>query len=210
MVRCISRSPPEFDSYLSEFKVDRPWQTSQSVPLTESKGQTTFLTLQLALGLVSSFFQVTVRSSLGLLFFFFAPLWRRVRKTLYWPYFSPEVMTTLTRWGATSWRVYKAAFIKLNAILDLYLECSAKKRYLFVPTASISSMNTIEGACSSATRNISRTSLGPSPFKEKQKLFVLLRKQHNNNGKTILTKTTMLTSTETERSMGQRDKSKER
>ena len=29
--------------------------------------------------------------------------------------------------------------------------------------ASISSMNTIEGACSSATRNSSRTSFGPSP-----------------------------------------------
>mmetsp|Transcript_67927 Transcript_67927/g.162622 ORF Transcript_67927/g.162622 Transcript_67927/m.162622 type:complete len:202 (-) Transcript_67927:569-1174(-) len=35
--------------------------------------------------------------------------------------------------------------------------------YRLVPTASISSMNTIEGACSSARRNISRTSFGPSP-----------------------------------------------
>lgn len=35
--------------------------------------------------------------------------------------------------------------------------------YLLVPIASISSMNTIEGECSSATRNSSRTSLGPSP-----------------------------------------------
>lgn len=36
-------------------------------------------------------------------------------------------------------------------------------KYLLVPMASISSMKTIEGACSSATRKSSRTSLGPSP-----------------------------------------------
>lgn len=36
-------------------------------------------------------------------------------------------------------------------------------KYLLVPMASISSMNTMEGACSSATLNSSRTSLGPSP-----------------------------------------------
>mmetsp|Transcript_41059 Transcript_41059/g.47243 ORF Transcript_41059/g.47243 Transcript_41059/m.47243 type:complete len:210 (-) Transcript_41059:705-1334(-) len=35
--------------------------------------------------------------------------------------------------------------------------------YLFVPTASISSMNTIEGAISSAAWKISLTSFGPSP-----------------------------------------------
>eukprot|EP01139_Manchomonas_bermudensis_P010887 Amastigsp_a341449_100.p4 type:complete len:171 gc:universal Amastigsp_a341449_100:87-599(+) len=35
--------------------------------------------------------------------------------------------------------------------------------YRFEPTASISSMNTIDGAHSSATRKSSRTSLGPSP-----------------------------------------------
>mmetsp|Transcript_70715 Transcript_70715/g.153572 ORF Transcript_70715/g.153572 Transcript_70715/m.153572 type:complete len:208 (+) Transcript_70715:112-735(+) len=35
--------------------------------------------------------------------------------------------------------------------------------YLFVATASISSMKMMEGECSCATRNISRTSLGPSP-----------------------------------------------
>mmetsp|Transcript_31390 Transcript_31390/g.73440 ORF Transcript_31390/g.73440 Transcript_31390/m.73440 type:complete len:217 (-) Transcript_31390:602-1252(-) len=35
--------------------------------------------------------------------------------------------------------------------------------YLLVPTASISSMKTIDGALSSASLNISRTSLGPSP-----------------------------------------------
>mmetsp|Transcript_18442 Transcript_18442/g.34558 ORF Transcript_18442/g.34558 Transcript_18442/m.34558 type:complete len:225 (+) Transcript_18442:268-942(+) len=35
--------------------------------------------------------------------------------------------------------------------------------YRFVATASISSMKMMEGACSCATRNISRTSLGPSP-----------------------------------------------
>lgn len=35
--------------------------------------------------------------------------------------------------------------------------------YLFVPMASISSMKTMEGACSSATLKSSRTSLGPSP-----------------------------------------------
>ena len=37
------------------------------------------------------------------------------------------------------------------------------KSYLFVPTASISSINTIDGACSSATLNNSLTNLGPSP-----------------------------------------------
>lgn len=35
--------------------------------------------------------------------------------------------------------------------------------YLLVPIASISSMKTMEGACSSATLKSSRTSLGPSP-----------------------------------------------
>ena len=35
--------------------------------------------------------------------------------------------------------------------------------YLLVPMASISSMNTIDGACSSATLNSSRTNFGPSP-----------------------------------------------
>mmetsp|Transcript_64602 Transcript_64602/g.104479 ORF Transcript_64602/g.104479 Transcript_64602/m.104479 type:complete len:245 (-) Transcript_64602:711-1445(-) len=35
--------------------------------------------------------------------------------------------------------------------------------YLLVPTASISSMKTMDGACSSARRNISLTSFGPSP-----------------------------------------------
>ena len=35
--------------------------------------------------------------------------------------------------------------------------------YLLVPIASISSINTIEGACSSATLNNSLTNLGPSP-----------------------------------------------
>ena len=39
----------------------------------------------------------------------------------------------------------------------------ARMLYLFVPMASISSMKTIDGACSSATRNSSRTSFGPSP-----------------------------------------------
>lgn len=36
--------------------------------------------------------------------------------------------------------------------------------YRLVPTASISSINTIDGACSPATRNSSRTSFGPSPL----------------------------------------------
>mmetsp|Transcript_22191 Transcript_22191/g.39971 ORF Transcript_22191/g.39971 Transcript_22191/m.39971 type:complete len:202 (+) Transcript_22191:221-826(+) len=35
--------------------------------------------------------------------------------------------------------------------------------YLFVATASISSMKMMDGECSCATRNISRTSFGPSP-----------------------------------------------
>lgn len=37
------------------------------------------------------------------------------------------------------------------------------RHYRLVPTASISSMKTIEGACSLASLNISRTSFGPSP-----------------------------------------------
>lgn len=46
------------------------------------------------------------------------------------------------------------------------LICNITENYthLLVPIASISSMNTIDGACSSATRNNSRTSLGPSPY----------------------------------------------
>ena len=35
--------------------------------------------------------------------------------------------------------------------------------YLLVPTASTSSINTMLGLCSSATRNNSRTNFGPSP-----------------------------------------------
>jgi len=38
--------------------------------------------------------------------------------------------------------------------------------------ASISSMKTIEGECSSATRNNSRTSFGPSPCVWKQRQIV--------------------------------------
>ena len=42
--------------------------------------------------------------------------------------------------------------------------CTAQQAaYRFVPMASISSMKTILGACSSATLKSSRTSLGPSP-----------------------------------------------
>ena len=40
--------------------------------------------------------------------------------------------------------------------------------HLLLPIASISSIKTIEGECSSATRNNSRTSLGPSPCKWKK------------------------------------------
>lgn len=40
---------------------------------------------------------------------------------------------------------------------------SRAEAYLFVPTASISSMKTMEGACSRATLKSSRTSFGPSP-----------------------------------------------
>lgn len=36
--------------------------------------------------------------------------------------------------------------------------------YRLVPIASISSIKTIDGACSSATRNNSLTSFGPSPY----------------------------------------------
>ncbi len=38
-----------------------------------------------------------------------------------------------------------------------------RKTYLFVPTASISSIKTMDGESSSATRKSSRTNLGPSP-----------------------------------------------
>ena len=44
-----------------------------------------------------------------------------------------------------------------------------KKPHLLVPTASISSMKTMDGACSSATLNISRTSFGPSPWETNNK-----------------------------------------
>ena len=44
-----------------------------------------------------------------------------------------------------------------------YYDEKACASYRFVPMASISSMKTIEGACSSATLNNSRTSFGPSP-----------------------------------------------
>jgi len=44
--------------------------------------------------------------------------------------------------------------------------------YLLVPTASISSMKTIEGECSSATRNNSRTNFGPSPCRRRKKELI--------------------------------------
>lgn len=51
----------------------------------------------------------------------------------------------------------------LLSLVTLVREARAGIRYLFVPMASISSMKTMDGACSSATRNSSRTSFGPSP-----------------------------------------------
>ena len=50
-----------------------------------------------------------------------------------------------------------------GTIYPLMTQKREEKVYLFVPIASISSIKTMDGACSSATRNSSRTSLGPSP-----------------------------------------------
>lgn len=50
-----------------------------------------------------------------------------------------------------------------KSLQSLTSEAENSLKYLLVPMASISSMNTMEGACSSATLNSSRTSLGPSP-----------------------------------------------
>ena len=47
---------------------------------------------------------------------------------------------------------------------SLCINTTSMHVYLFVPIASISSMNTIEGECSSATRKSSLTSFGPSPL----------------------------------------------
>ena len=52
--------------------------------------------------------------------------------------------------------------------------------YLFVPIASISSINTIDGACSSETLNISRTSFGPSPLGEKTKIVSFKQEQSHS------------------------------
>lgn len=51
----------------------------------------------------------------------------------------------------------------VKAVFPVAALCVQRPLYLFVPMASISSMKTMEGACSSATRNSSRTSFGPSP-----------------------------------------------
>jgi hypothetical protein len=50
-----------------------------------------------------------------------------------------------------------------SIVLCISLSPPEWELYLFEPTASISSMKTIEGACSSATLKSSLTSLGPSP-----------------------------------------------
>ena len=58
-------------------------------------------------------------------------------------------------------RKYQKINIKIINSFQHIGKCS--DTYLFVPTASISSMKTIDGESSSATLNSSRTSLGPSP-----------------------------------------------
>lgn len=50
--------------------------------------------------------------------------------------------------------------------------------YRFVPTASISSIKTIDGACSSATLNSSRTSLGPSPCTNQTIMFYVFNQTY--------------------------------
>ena len=70
-------------------------------------------------------------------------------------------------WWACNWVGLQAGGLMIGILP--YLVCvffHALPFYLFVPTASISSMKTIEGACSSATLNISLTSLGPSPYED--------------------------------------------
>jgi len=54
-------------------------------------------------------------------------------------------------------------FSNSNIVLWISRSPPEFESYRFVPTASISSIKTIEGACSSATRNSSRTNFGPSP-----------------------------------------------
>lgn len=58
----------------------------------------------------------------------------------------------------------KEVFLE-KLLLSLSIRACRREQllYLFVPIASISSMKTMDGACSSATRNSSRTSFGPSP-----------------------------------------------
>lgn len=56
-----------------------------------------------------------------------------------------------------------AAHITHHSCSDALCLSLSGSKYLLVPMASISSMKTMEGACSSATRKSSRTSLGPSP-----------------------------------------------
>jgi len=57
----------------------------------------------------------------------------------------------------TTWCRIVSNNVEQSGILIIFLT------YRLVPIASISSMNTILGAWSSAARNSSRTSLGPSP-----------------------------------------------
>lgn len=52
---------------------------------------------------------------------------------------------------------------KKKNYFNLFYFIKKKKKYLFSPTASISSINIIVGACSSAVLNNSLTNLGPSP-----------------------------------------------
>lgn len=82
--------------------------------------------------------------------------------------------TLTARRGIVSWNKWNKNSNTKNSNLESRTNINACRRnsidcksiiinYLFAPTASISSIKTMEGACSSATRNSSRTNFGPSP-----------------------------------------------
>mmetsp|Transcript_850 Transcript_850/g.1490 ORF Transcript_850/g.1490 Transcript_850/m.1490 type:complete len:281 (-) Transcript_850:469-1311(-) len=78
---------------------------------------------------------------------------------------SSESMRLVARMTLTSPRESKPSSWLRSSSIVRWISRSPPEvaSYLLVPTASISSMKTIEGARSSATRNSSLTSFGPSP-----------------------------------------------
>jgi len=86
-----------------------------------------------------------------------------------------DLLDTLVYYKCAYWNFYgrQWVWVRLHSRLLLHKAISVSfskqlklvwfSRYRFVPTASISSMKTIDGACSSATLNNSLTSFGPSP-----------------------------------------------